>query len=121
MFSAAAFARALTQYGRSGCALFLGGSFARLMGYSTALLGQPTIGIASASLALAMVLGVPLALIMVRGGPVGRAVASLATLVRAVPELVLAIVAVILFLRSNEARLEREAERAMPGPLDHYR
>lgn len=34
---------------------------------------------------------------------------------------VIAIVAGILFLRSNEARLEAEAERAMPGPLERYR
>ena len=32
-----------------------------------------------------------------------------------------AVVALILFLRSNEARLEKEAERAMPGPLEKYR
>ena len=42
-------ARALTHYGDSGFALFLRRSFARSMGYSTALLGQPTIGIASAA------------------------------------------------------------------------
>jgi membrane protein DedA with SNARE-associated domain len=32
-----------------------------------------------------------------------------------------AVIAVILFLRANEARLEKEAERAMPGPLEKYR
>ncbi len=42
-------ARGLTQYGDAGFALFLRRSFARSMGYSTALLGQPTIGIASAA------------------------------------------------------------------------
>ena len=42
-------ARGLTQYGDPGFALFLRRSFARSMGYSTALLGQPTIGIASAA------------------------------------------------------------------------
>jgi membrane protein DedA with SNARE-associated domain len=34
---------------------------------------------------------------------------------------VLAIAAGILFLRANEARLEGEAEKAMPGPLERYR
>lgn len=34
---------------------------------------------------------------------------------------VAAVIGVILFLRANEARLEKEAERAMPGPLEHYR
>ena len=34
---------------------------------------------------------------------------------------VLGIIAGILFLRSNEARLIREAEEAMPGPLERYR
>lgn len=33
---------------------------------------------------------------------------------------VIVILAGILFLHRNEARLEREAERAMPGPLDAY-
>jgi dihydroxy-acid dehydratase len=42
-------ARGLTHYGDSGFALFLRRSFARSMGYSTALLGAPTIGIASAA------------------------------------------------------------------------
>ncbi len=42
-------ARGLTQYGDAGFALFLRRSFARSMGYSTALLAQPTIGIASAA------------------------------------------------------------------------
>ena len=42
-------ARGLTHYGDSGFALFLRRSFARSMGYSTALLGQPTVGIASAA------------------------------------------------------------------------
>ena len=34
---------------------------------------------------------------------------------------VVAVVAGILFLRANEARLVQEAERAMPGSLDRYR
>ena len=42
-------ARGLTHYGDAGFALFLRRSFARSMGYSTALLGEPTIGIASAA------------------------------------------------------------------------
>src|SRR5947207_11126366 len=42
-------ARGLTHYGDAGFALFLRRSFARSMGYSTALLAQPTIGIASAA------------------------------------------------------------------------
>jgi dihydroxy-acid dehydratase len=42
-------ARGLTQYGDAGFALFLRRSFARSMGYSTALLARPTIGIASAA------------------------------------------------------------------------
>ena len=32
----------------------------------------------------------------------------------------LAIIAGLIFLRRNEKRLEDEAERAMPGPLDNY-
>jgi dihydroxy-acid dehydratase len=42
-------ARGLTQYGDAGFALFLRRSFARSLGYSTALLARPTIGIASAA------------------------------------------------------------------------
>ena len=42
-------ARGLTHYGDAGFALFLRRSFARSMGYSNALLAQPTIGIASAA------------------------------------------------------------------------
>jgi dihydroxy-acid dehydratase len=42
-------ARGLTEYGDAGFALFLRRSFARSMGYSTALLARPTIGIASAA------------------------------------------------------------------------
>jgi dihydroxy-acid dehydratase len=41
--------RNLTQYGDAGFAAFLRRSFARSMGYSTALLSRPTIGIASAA------------------------------------------------------------------------
>src|ERR1700746_704108 len=43
------FARGLTHYGDAGFALFLRRSFARSLGYSDALLAQPTIGIASAA------------------------------------------------------------------------
>src|SRR6058998_2599484 len=42
-------ARGLTHYGDAGFALFLRRSFASSMGYSTALLAEPTIGIASAA------------------------------------------------------------------------
>jgi dihydroxy-acid dehydratase len=42
-------ARGLTQYGDPGFALFLRRSFARSMGYSSTLLAQPTVGIASAA------------------------------------------------------------------------
>ena len=42
-------ARSLTQYGDAGFALYLRRSFARSMGYSSALLARPTIGIASAA------------------------------------------------------------------------
>jgi dihydroxy-acid dehydratase len=42
-------ARNLTQYGDAGFALYLRRSFARSMGYSSALLARPTIGIASAA------------------------------------------------------------------------
>src|SRR5215813_13226458 len=41
--------RGLTHYGDAGFAEFLRRSFARSMGYSTALLGRPTVGIASAA------------------------------------------------------------------------
>ena len=41
--------RGLTHYGDAGFAEFLRRSFARSMGYSTNLLGRPTIGIASAA------------------------------------------------------------------------
>ena len=41
--------RNLTHYGDAGFAAFLRRSFARSMGYSTALLGRPTIGIASSA------------------------------------------------------------------------
>src|SRR5260221_12835342 len=42
-------ARGRAHYGGAGFALFLRRSFARSMGYSTALLEQPTMGIASAA------------------------------------------------------------------------
>ncbi len=44
-------------------------------------------------------------------GPVGIAFVVLAAAV---------IVAFIVYLRRNEKRLEEEAERALPGPLDAY-
>ena len=40
-------ARGLTHYGDPAFALFLRRSFARSMGYSTAMLDRPTIGIAN--------------------------------------------------------------------------
>jgi len=54
-----------------------------------------TIGIACGSLALALALGIPLALLIVRPGPLGKAAAATATTVRAIPDLVLAIVFVV--------------------------
>jgi phosphonate transport system permease protein len=63
-----------------------------------AFLRQPiveTIAIAAGALPLAILLGAPAALAIVRGGVVGRLVAALAAFVRAIPELVLAIVFVV--------------------------
>jgi phosphonate transport system permease protein len=54
-----------------------------------------TIGIACGALVLAIVIGAPLALVIVRGGISGRFVAVVVAVVRAIPELVLAIVAVV--------------------------
>jgi len=54
-----------------------------------------TLGIACASLAIAIVCGAPLALVIMRGGVAGRAVAAVVAVVRAVPDLVLAVVAVV--------------------------
>ena len=54
-----------------------------------------TIGIACGSLTVAIFFGVPLALVLARGGIAGRIVANLLTLLRAIPELVLAIIAVV--------------------------
>jgi len=54
-----------------------------------------TFGIACASLAIAILFGVPLALTIVRGGPLGRTVAAGVAVVRAIPDLVLAIIAVV--------------------------
>ena len=42
-------------------------------------------------------------------GPVGIAVAVIAAII---------IIAFLVFLKRNEKRLEEEAERALPGPLD---
>jgi dihydroxy-acid dehydratase len=47
--SASGLARGLTQYGDAGFALYLRRSFARSMGYSSALLARPTIGICHAA------------------------------------------------------------------------
>ncbi len=54
-----------------------------------------TLGIACASLIIALVLGTPLAYVIARGGRIGRAAAGAATVVRAIPDLVLAIVFVV--------------------------
>jgi phosphonate transport system permease protein len=54
-----------------------------------------TLGIACASLAIAIVLGAPLALIIIRGGIAGRAVAAVVAVIRAIPDLVLAVIAVV--------------------------
>jgi phosphonate transport system permease protein len=54
-----------------------------------------TIAIACASLALALLVGIPWAALLVRGGRIGAAATILASFVRAVPELVLAIVLVV--------------------------
>jgi len=54
-----------------------------------------TLGIASASLIIALLLGVPLAVAIARGRTLGRVVAFATTFVRAIPDLVLAIVFVV--------------------------
>jgi phosphonate transport system permease protein len=54
-----------------------------------------TIAIACASLALALLMGIPWAAMLLRGGRIGRAASILASFVRAIPELVLAIVLVV--------------------------
>ncbi len=54
-----------------------------------------TLGIACASLIVALVAGTPLAFVIARGGRLGRAVSAGTTIVRAVPDLVLAIVFVV--------------------------
>jgi len=54
-----------------------------------------TLAIACGALPLALVVGAPAALLIVRGGPLGGIVRVLAALVRAIPELVLAIVFVV--------------------------
>ncbi len=54
-----------------------------------------TVAIACASLVLALVLGVPWAAAILRGGGIGRVAKTAASLVRAIPELVLAIVLVV--------------------------
>jgi phosphonate transport system permease protein len=54
-----------------------------------------TIGIAAGALPIAILLGAPAALAIVRGGPLGRIVRAGAAVVRAIPELVLAIVFVV--------------------------
>ncbi len=54
-----------------------------------------TLGIACASTVLALLLGLPLAFVIARGGVLGRACSFAATIVRAIPDLVLAIVFVV--------------------------
>jgi phosphonate transport system permease protein len=54
-----------------------------------------TIGISCGAIAIAIVFGIPLALVIARGGFAGRAVAAAVLLVRAIPDLVLAVVAVV--------------------------
>lgn len=54
-----------------------------------------TVGIAGAGLVLALLIGIPLALVIVRGGAAGRVVSAFVTVVRAIPDLVLALVAVV--------------------------
>ncbi|HXP93626.1 MAG TPA: ABC transporter permease subunit [Candidatus Binatia bacterium] len=53
-----------------------------------------TLAIAGCAFAIALTLGLPAAVIVVRGGIVGKIVAFLATAVRAIPDLVLAIICV---------------------------
>ena len=59
-----------------------------------AQLAFETFAIAGCAFAIALVLGLPAATIIVRGGMVGKIVAALSTCVRAIPDLVLAIVCV---------------------------
>ena len=54
-----------------------------------------TLGITCASFTIALLIGTPLAFIIARPGPVGRVAATVATVVRAIPDLVLAIVFVV--------------------------
>jgi phosphonate transport system permease protein len=54
-----------------------------------------TLGIACASLAIAIILGAPLALVIIRGGVAGRTVAAAIAFIRAIPDLVLAVIAVV--------------------------
>jgi phosphonate transport system permease protein len=54
-----------------------------------------TLGITCASLIIALALGIPLAYLMARGGRMGRVVSGAVTVVRAIPDLVLAIVFVV--------------------------
>jgi phosphonate transport system permease protein len=54
-----------------------------------------TLGIVCASLIIALLVGTPLAYVIARGGRIGRAVSTATTVVRAIPDLVLAIVFVV--------------------------
>jgi len=54
-----------------------------------------TIGIACGALTIAILFGVPLALVLARGGKTARILAGALAFVRAIPELVLAIIAVV--------------------------
>ncbi|GAC1306283.1 MAG: hypothetical protein NVSMB19_18310 [Vulcanimicrobiaceae bacterium] len=68
------------------------------IGANVAFLRVPTletIAIAAGALPIALLAGAPAALAIARGGRIGRAVRAVAALVRAVPELVLAIVFVV--------------------------
>jgi len=68
------------------------------LGATAAFLRQPfleTIAITAGALPLAVLLGTPAALAIARGGPLGTTVRAIAAFVRAVPELVLAIVFVV--------------------------
>jgi phosphonate transport system permease protein len=54
-----------------------------------------TVGITCGALALALAFGIPLALVIVRGGFIGASISACVSVVRAIPDLVLAIVAVV--------------------------
>ena len=78
-----------------------------------AQLALETLAIAGCAFAIALVLGLPAATLIVRGGIIGKIVATLATCVRAVPDLVLAIICV--------AALGLGAGRRNDGARDPHR